>query len=139
MAGVSINQSCISEFESFKKDKSTDAFIVFKMSDKLSEVIVDKKGESATYDDFIKEFQEKNCSYIVRKIKYSNGSDGDRVKIVFYLWTPSSASLKHRMVFAATSANFKRSLMGVQTGIQAGDVSSLLLEDVIEKCKRHSQ
>eukprot|EP01125_Pyxidicula_operculata_P015494 TRINITY_DN525_c1_g3_i2.p1 TRINITY_DN525_c1_g3~~TRINITY_DN525_c1_g3_i2.p1 ORF type:complete len:139 (+),score=22.69 TRINITY_DN525_c1_g3_i2:174-590(+) len=138
MAGVSINQSCISEFESFKKDRSTDAFIVFRMNDKLSEVIVDKKGESSTYDDFIKEFQEKNCSYVVRKIKYSNGSDGDRVKLVFYLWTPSS-SLKHKMVFAATCANFKRSLMGVQTEIQAGDISSLNLQDVIEKCKRHSQ
>eukprot|EP01125_Pyxidicula_operculata_P015490 TRINITY_DN525_c0_g1_i1.p1 TRINITY_DN525_c0_g1~~TRINITY_DN525_c0_g1_i1.p1 ORF type:complete len:140 (+),score=33.80 TRINITY_DN525_c0_g1_i1:121-540(+) len=139
MAGVSISQSCISDFESFKKDKSTDSFIVFRMNDKLSQVIVDKKGEASTYDDFIKEFQDKTCSYIVRKIKYSNGSDGDRVKIVFYLWTPSSASLKHKMVFAATSANFKRSLMGVQTEIQAGDVSSLNLQDVIEKCKRHSQ
>jgi len=62
--------------------------------------------------------------------------EGKRTKILFVLWNPSSASVKNKLLYAATTHSIKKILQGVTINIQAGKTDELTYEAFIERCEK---
>jgi cofilin len=138
MAGIKVNESCILEFQDFKL-RHDCGYIVYRISPDLKEVVIEQKGEpSANFDALLKSFPENDCRYAVTHVSYDKGADGKRSKVVFILWCPPTASVKHKLIYAATVEGLKRSLPGVQVQVQGSGPDDLELNEVIAKCQRNS-
>lgn len=67
------------------KLKKAFKFIIFKLTDDFSAVVVDVKSTTGTYDDFVKALPKDGCRYAVFDFEYST-ADGPRNKLLFYTW-----------------------------------------------------
>eukprot|EP01121_Diplochlamys_sp_Union-15-3_P009153 TRINITY_DN2475_c0_g1_i1.p1 TRINITY_DN2475_c0_g1~~TRINITY_DN2475_c0_g1_i1.p1 ORF type:complete len:162 (-),score=34.67 TRINITY_DN2475_c0_g1_i1:46-474(-) len=137
--GVEINDKCIAEFNDFKLKKK-HRFIIFRVSDDLKSVVIEKTAEiSKTYSDFIKELPKDDCRYAVFNFQYDQGAEGQRSKVIFLLWAPEGSKIKHKMVYAGTKDALKKALEGLQIEIQGTDLSEISEEEVLAKCKQISR
>jgi len=132
---VKLDDSCINIFNQFKL-KNNHKYITFRLSDDLTKIIIDKTGSpSATYDEFLSALPEKDCRYAVVNMGY-DCEEGYREKILFFLWTHETSSIKLKMIYAGSKATIKSQLNGLQIEIQGGDKSDFEYSDIIEKCKQ---
>jgi len=63
-------------------------YIVYRLSDDLHNIIVDRKVESCgSYDEFIADLPENDCRYAVFDFEYEKvAGEGKRNKILFFVW-----------------------------------------------------
>ncbi|BFU19233.1 actophorin, putative [Entamoeba histolytica HM-1:IMSS-B] len=138
MAGIQLADEVTSVYNDFKLSHKY-RYIVFKMNDGMTEVVVEKTAEkNATYDDFLKDLPEKSARYAVYDLEYDT-PEGLRQKIIFYLWTPEGCKIREKMLYSATKATIKQALVGLSAEIQATDAGELNLDEVIAKVKTISK
>lgn len=65
-------------------------YLVFEIAPSGKEIIVTKRGDSKSYDDFVGEFDENSCRYAVYDFEYEKG-EGIRNKLCFYAWSVALA------------------------------------------------
>jgi len=137
--GVQVNSSCTEKFNEFKLRK-TYSYLVFKINDALTEIVIEKSGEpNAPYSEFVGHLPDNDCRYGVITVNYTTPTEGERSKIVFFLWAPETSKVKSKMLYAGTKDALKKALNGIQTEIQGTDKSEVEYNTVIEKCKQFSQ
>jgi cofilin len=68
------------------KLKKKYKFIVYKLNDDNSVVVVEKTVEGGTYDDFIKAMPKGECRYAVFDFEFEKPGEGLRHKICFFAW-----------------------------------------------------
>ncbi|OUM63165.1 hypothetical protein PIROE2DRAFT_67416 [Piromyces sp. E2] len=134
-SGVGVKDECINAFQDLKLGRKLK-YIIYKISDNLKEVVVEKTGEETDYDDFIGSLPENECRYAVYDFNYTNEEGGKRTKIVFYTWSPDTARIKMKMVYAATKEAIKKKLDGIYVEIQCTDLAEASYETVLEKVTR---
>lgn len=61
-------------------------YIIFGISKDYKEIIVLKKSESLSYDDFIADLPEAECRWAVYDFEYEKEEGGTRNKICFFAW-----------------------------------------------------
>ncbi len=63
-------------------------YIVYRLSDDLSSIVIDKKMEKCgSYDEFVAELPENDCRYAVFDFEYEKvKGEGLRNKILFFVW-----------------------------------------------------
>ena len=138
MAGIQLADEVTNVYNDFKLSHKY-RYVIFKMNDEMSEVIVEKTAEkTASYDDFLNDLPEKQARYGVFDLEYET-EEGLRQKIIFYLWTPNGCKIKEKILYSATKATIKQAFVGISAEIQATDSGELLLEDVINKVKTISK
>ena len=138
-SGVAVNQECISEFNAFKL-KNQNRYILFKLSDDLKEVVIEKKAApETTYAEFVAELPEQDCRYAIYNFEYDSGSDGKRAKIVFVIWAPDTAPIKKKMIYASTKDAIKKAFQGISVEVQGTDRSEVDFDEVLNKCKSVSK
>jgi len=134
-----VNPECIAEFNEFKL-KNKNRYILFKLSDNLKEVVIEKKAPVDTpYSDFVAELPDQDCRYAVYNFEYDSGSDGHRAKIVFFIWAPDTAPTKKKMIYASTKDAIKKAFQGLSVEMQATDKAEADFEEVLNKCKAVSK
>jgi len=137
--GVKLNDDCVTAFNDFKLRKAY-SYLVFKLSDDLTQIVIEHKGApGADYTEFVKCLPDNDCRYAVVTVSYSTPSEGDRTKIVFFLWAPESSKVKSKMLYAGSKDTAKKGFNGIQTEVQGTDKSEVEFNAVIEKCKQFSQ
>jgi len=137
--GVKLNDECVSLFNDFKLRK-THQYLTFKLNDALTEVVLDKTGvPGAPYPEFVATLPDNDCRYAVCTVSYTTPAEGERTKIVFFLWAPDSAKVKSKMLYAGTKDTVKKGFNGINTEIQGTDKAEVEFNAVIEKCKQFSQ
>ncbi|KAJ3270077.1 cofilin [Terramyces sp. JEL0728] len=102
------------------------------MSDDFTSIGVSNKVEKGTYDDFLALLPKDGCRYAVYDFEYSTG-DGPRNKLLFYTWSPDSAKIKQKMLYASSKDGLRKKLDGVYTEIQCTDPSEVSYEAVLDK------
>eukprot|EP01099_Mayorella_cantabrigiensis_P005850 TRINITY_DN474_c1_g1_i1.p1 TRINITY_DN474_c1_g1~~TRINITY_DN474_c1_g1_i1.p1 ORF type:complete len:141 (-),score=33.69 TRINITY_DN474_c1_g1_i1:123-545(-) len=138
-SGVAVHQDCITEFNEFKL-KNKNRYILFKLSDNLKEVVIEKKAPvDATYAEFVAELPDQDCRYAVYNFEYDSGSDGHRAKIVFIIWAPETAPIKKKMIYASTKDAIKKAFQGLSVEVQGTDKAEVDYEEVLNKCKSVSK
>ncbi|ORX50776.1 putative COF1-cofilin [Piromyces finnis] len=133
--GVSVNSQCYDTYQELKLRKKYK-FITFRISDDLTEIIVDKFSESKDYDDFVASLPADKCRFAVYDFEYEIPNEGMRDKILFYIWSPDNARIKDKMMFAASKEYIRKKLDGIFTEIQCTDLSETSHDVVLDKVLR---
>jgi len=112
-------------------------YILYKISDDLKEIVIDKSGPpTATYDEFVAALPDNDCRYAVYDFEYTAEDGGARNKILFVLWAPDTAKVKPKMMYTSSKDGIRKKLVGIGTEIQATDRAEISHEQVHEKVLR---
>lgn len=112
-------------------------YVIYRLSDDKTSIIVDSTSTDASYDNFLEQLPENDCKYAVYDFEYEiSASEGKRSKIVFYQWSPDTASVRAKMVYASSKDALRRALNGVSSDVQGTDFSEVSYEAVLERVSR---
>ena len=135
-SGVGIDDTAISTFNELKLGH-TYRYIIFRVSDDNTKIIVDKTGAPTTcFAEFVSELPRDECRYAVFDLAYTSEDGSDRNKLVFILWSPDSAKIKSKMLYTSSKLDLRRALVGIGVEFQATDLSEIEEDVVVEKVKR---
>uniref|UniRef100_A0A914D755 ADF-H domain-containing protein n=1 Tax=Acrobeloides nanus TaxID=290746 RepID=A0A914D755_9BILA len=135
-SGVKVGPECKTAFDELH-NKHLHAFLIFRISDDDSTIIVEKKGEkNAPYSDFVEEIRKavgsgKECRYAAVDVAITvqrQGAEGASTfsKVVFIQYCPDDAPVRRRMLYASSVRALKASL-GLESllNVQASDLSDI--------------
>jgi len=138
-SGAGVSDECIQKYQELKLGHALK-YIIFKLSDDFSQVIVEKTAPAnASYDEFKAGLPSNDCRYAVFDFEFTAKEGGQRNKIVFILWAPDSAKVKAKMLYTSTKADFRKKLVGIATEVQATDASEIAYEAILEKAARDTK
>ena len=131
-SGVAVAEECTARFQELRTARA-HRFVVFKIDDSLERVVVDKVGaRDAGFGDLTASLPADGCRYAVYDHDFTVGDatagEGPRSKIFFVSWSPATADVKSKMVYASSCEGFKKELAGVQIDLQATEPSELTLD-----------
>ncbi|CAN6568739.1 unnamed protein product [Malus baccata var. baccata] len=111
------------------KAKRTYRFIVYKIEEKQNEVIVEKLGQPTdSYEDFSASLPANECRYAVYDFDYVTEENCRKSRIIFVAWSPDTAKVRSKMIYASSKDTFKRELDGIQMELQATDPTEVGLD-----------
>lgn len=107
------------------------------MNDAKTEIVVKETSTDPSYDAFLEKLPENDCLYAIYDFEYEiNGNEGKRSKIVFFTWSPDTAPVRSKMVYASSKDALRRALNGVSTDVQGTDFSEVSYDSVLERVSR---
>ncbi len=134
-SGVGVRDEAIEVFQELKLKKKYK-YIIYKLSDDNKEIVVEKTVDDANYDSFMTSLPADECRYCVYDFQYETSGEGIRNKLLFYVWSPDSARIKQKMLYASSKDALRRKLEGIYTEIQCTDLSELAHDFVLDKVTR---
>ncbi|EGW31935.1 uncharacterized protein SPAPADRAFT_61041 [Spathaspora passalidarum NRRL Y-27907] len=135
-SGVSVSDDALSTFNELKLGKKFK-FIIFSLNDNKTEIVVESTSTDTDYDAFLEKLPENECKYAIYDFEYEiGGGEGKRSKIVFFTWSPDTAPVRSKMVYASSKDALRRALNGVAADVQGTDFSEVAYESVLEKVSR---
>ncbi|CAK7897940.1 cofilin [[Candida] anglica] len=135
-SGVAVADESVSAFNDLKLGKKFK-FVIFALNDKKTSIVVEETSTDADYDAFLEKLPENECKYAVYDFEYEiGGGEGKRSKIIFFTWSPDTAPIRSKMVYASSKDALRRALNGVAADIQGTDFSEVAYESVLERVSR---
>mmetsp|Transcript_45572 Transcript_45572/g.75976 ORF Transcript_45572/g.75976 Transcript_45572/m.75976 type:complete len:142 (+) Transcript_45572:83-508(+) len=132
-SGVAVDDNCVSTFMDLKK-KRKYRWVVYKI-DGEKKVILEATGEpDASYESFTEMLPEHECRYGLYDHDYVDIEGCQKSKIVFFAWSPDTAKVKMKMLYASSKDSFRRLLDGIHFEIQATDASEVEMKEIQAKC-----
>ncbi|XBJ07052.1 hypothetical protein VPH35_012629 [Triticum aestivum] len=120
-SGMAVDDECKLKFLELKA-KRTHRFIIYKIDDKKKMVVVEKVGEPAlNYEDFAASLPTNECRYAIFDYDFVTEENCQKSKIFFVAWSPDTARVRSKMIYASSKERFKRELDGIQVELQATD------------------
>jgi cofilin len=137
--GVSVSDDVIHEFnKNVNKHRSQTTFVIYKIENE-SQVVTEHLSESDDFEEFLSLLPADDCRYALYKTSYTTRDGRPGGKLVKITWTPSEASVRNKMIYAASSAALSSVLGGaVTTKLNVGHIDHLTLEVMEEACQRFS-
>ncbi|CAN6353521.1 unnamed protein product, partial [Urochloa humidicola] len=130
-SGMAVDDECKLRFLELKA-KRTHRFIIYKIDEKKKMVVVEKVGEPVlNYDDFAVTLPANECRYAIFDYDFVTEENCQKSKIFFIAWSPDTARVRSKMIYASSKERFKRELDGIQVELQATDSAEVGL-DVIQ-------
>eukprot|EP00033_Pygsuia_biforma_P000011 GCRY01000015.1.p2 GENE.GCRY01000015.1~~GCRY01000015.1.p2 ORF type:complete len:138 (+),score=36.17 GCRY01000015.1:75-488(+) len=134
-SGVGVSDECITKFQELKLSHSL-RYVIFKLNDDHSEVIVEKDAApEASYDEFTGSLPADDCRYAVYDYEFEF-EGAKRNKILFVVWAPDNAKVKSKMLYASSKDNLRKKFVGIGCEVQATDMSEIDEAEVNEKVLR---
>lgn len=121
--------------------RSKCSYLVFGVSHDLKEFNIERRGTAAeSLDSLVASLPPDSPRYIAIHYHWDLGLDGKRSRLIFIHWSPSGSTLKMKLIYAASKQSFKAAMgSGLQVDIQAGDLSELTNEKVLEHATRFNK
>lgn len=111
--------------------------MLYELNDAKTEIVVKEASDNADYDEFLSKLPENNALYAVYDFEYElTAGEGKRSKLIFFAWSPDTAPIKAKMVYASSKDALRRSLNGISADIQGTDFSEVSYETILEKVSR---
>ncbi|XP_076892369.1 actin-depolymerizing factor 2 [Bidens hawaiensis] len=127
-SGMAVHDECKLKFLDLKA-KRTFRFIVFKIEEKQKEVIVEKVGEpTQSHEDLVASLPTDECRYAVFDYDFVTKENCQKSRIFFIAWSPDTAKVRNKMIYASSKDRFKRELDGIQVELQATDPTEMDLD-----------
>ncbi|MQL74740.1 hypothetical protein Taro_007096 [Colocasia esculenta] len=124
-SGMAVNDDCKLRFLELKA-KRTYRFVIYKIDEKLKQVVVDKLGEPTLgYEDFTASLPENECRYAIYDFDFVTEENCQKSKIFFIAWSPDTARVRSKMLYASSKDRFRRELDGIQVELQATDPTEI--------------
>ncbi|CCE86822.1 Piso0_005335 [Millerozyma farinosa CBS 7064] len=135
-SGVAVADESLTAFNDLKLGKKYK-FIIYGLNESKTEIVVQETSTEQDYDSFLQRLPENDCKYAVYDFEYDIGrGEGKRSKIVFFTWSPDTAPIRSKMVYASSKDALRRALNGVSSEIQGTDFSEVAYDSVLEKVSR---
>ncbi|GAB2220708.1 hypothetical protein Droror1_Dr00008375 [Drosera rotundifolia] len=132
-SGMGVAEDCRPTFLELQ-GKRAHRYIIFKIDEKKREIVVEKTGEpTEDYEHFIAALPENDCRYAIFDFDFMSADNVPKSKIFFIAWSPSTARVRPRMLYATSKETFKRVLDGFHYEIQATDPAEMDLEVLRER------
>ncbi|KAM0869160.1 hypothetical protein ACQ4PT_040863 [Festuca glaucescens] len=129
-SGMAVCDECKLKFQELKAKRSF-RFIVFKINEKVQQVVVDRAGQpNESYDDFAACLPADECRYAVFDFDFVTDENCQKSKIFFISWAPDTSRVRSKMLYASSKDRFKRELDGIQVELQATDPSEMSMDIV---------
>ncbi|KAF9241151.1 putative COF1-cofilin, partial [Melanogaster broomeanus] len=125
-SGVPVHNDCLTAFQQLKLGKKIK-YIVYTLNATNTEIVVEKSSSSSNYEEFIADLPENECRWAVYDFEFEK-EGAKRNKICFFSWSPDTAKIKPKMVFASSRDGLRKQLQGVQLEIQGTDPSEIEFE-----------
>lgn len=126
LCSVAVADESLTAFNDLKLGKKYK-FILFGLNDAKTEIVVKETSTDPSYDAFLEKLPENDCLYAIYDFEYEiNGNEGKRSKIVFFTWSPDTAPVRSKMVYASSKDALRRALNGVSTDVQGTDFPKFL-------------
>lgn len=133
---VAVADESLAAFNDLKLGKKYK-FILFALNEKKTEIVVKETSTDESYDSFLEKLPENDCLYAIYDFEYEiSENEGKRSKIVFFQWSPDTAPIRSKMVYAASKDALRRALNGVSTDIQGTDFSEVAYDSVLESVSK---
>ncbi|RLN19690.1 hypothetical protein C2845_PM02G30000 [Panicum miliaceum] len=127
-SGMAVDDDCKRKFLELKA-KRTYRFVVFRIDEKQKQVVVERLGEpNLTYDDFAATLPADECRYCVYDFDFVTEEGCQKSMIFFIAWSPDTAKIRCKMLYASSKDKFKRELDGIQVQLQATDPTEMGLD-----------
>ncbi|XP_048231712.1 actin-depolymerizing factor 1 isoform X2 [Ricinus communis] len=127
-SGMAVHDDCKLKFLELKAKRS-HRFIVFKIEMVQKQVVVEKLGQPTdSYEDFAASLPADECRYAVYDFDYVTDENCQKSRIVFIAWSPDTAKVRNKMIYASSKDRFKRELDGIQVELQATDPTEMGLD-----------
>ncbi|KAG2131848.1 actin depolymerizing factor [Suillus cothurnatus] len=137
-SGVTASPECLKQFAELKMSKSLK-YILFKLNNSRTEIVVDKTSESSDYEEFLSNLPADGCKWAVYDFSYTLEDGSQRSKLCFFSWSPDTAPIRAKMVHASSKDALRRSLDGIAVEIQGTDLTEVAYETVLDRAKRFSK
>lgn len=134
-SGVTISPDVLPAYHSLKQGRQA-RYLILRLSDDLKSIIVEKTGTDNNYETFLQDLPELECRWAVYDFEYEKEGEGKRSKLIFFSWSPDSAKIKSKMVYASSRDALRRSLDGISAEIQGTDPSEVEHVAVLDKVTR---
>ncbi|KAF6163155.1 hypothetical protein GIB67_025019 [Kingdonia uniflora] len=103
-----VNDECKLKFLELKA-KRNYRFIVFRIEEKIQQVMVERLGEpDESYEDFSACLPPNECRYAVFDLDFTNEENCQKSKIFFIAWSPENSRVRSKMLYARSKDRFKR-------------------------------
>eukprot|EP01029_Cantina_marsupialis_P001247 TRINITY_DN1103_c0_g1_i1.p1 TRINITY_DN1103_c0_g1~~TRINITY_DN1103_c0_g1_i1.p1 ORF type:complete len:145 (-),score=21.48 TRINITY_DN1103_c0_g1_i1:244-642(-) len=132
MSGILPTDACIEAFNDLKMKKATE-FVVYHIAESKVEVL-EIAPTGTPFEEFVTKMPATDCRFAVYDYKYTNEAGATQSKILFIFWSPDTAKIKSKMIYASTKETFKRSLSGIYKELQACEVEDLTPEAMRALC-----
>jgi len=142
-SGVKVDPQCKKDYDDMHQ-KKLYSFLIFRISEDDTTIIVEKKGKRGTpYGDFVEEIRKsvgdgKECRYGCVDVEFTIQRQGTESlspmqKVVFVQFCPDDAPVRKRMLYASSVRGLK-GVLGLESlmQVQASDMS-----DLDEKAVKH--
>ncbi|KAL8198067.1 hypothetical protein R6Q57_024544 [Mikania cordata] len=127
-SGMAVHDECKLKFLELKA-KRTFRYVIFKIEEKQKEVIVEKVGEpTQSHEDFAASLPAAECRYAVFDYDFVTEENCQKSRIFFIAWSPDTAMVRNKMIYASSKDRFKRELDGIQVELQATDPTEMDLD-----------
>lgn len=143
-SGVAVNSKVMSTFKDLVKDRKHRC-AVFKINDAMTEIAVEKTFDpSADGSDPIKEWNsfkktlpDSDCRYVAYDFLYEH-QGAMKNRVLFALWSPPTAKIKSKMIYASSQEGVVNKLEGVQRQMQCMDDDDIKYESIAKLLKQHT-
>lgn len=131
-----MSDEALSAFNDLKLGKK-HKYVIYSLNSSKTEIVVESTSSNEEYDDFLSQLPENSAKYAVYDFEYDlGGNEGKRSKIVFFTWSPDTASVKDKMVYASSKDALRRALNGISADVQGTDFSEVSWETVYDKVSK---
>ncbi|KAG1750480.1 uncharacterized protein EDB91DRAFT_1107673 [Suillus paluster] len=134
-SGVVAAPECLQAFQELKMSKSLK-YILFKLNDDRTQIVVDKKSSSSDYEEFLTHLPGNGCRWAVYDFNFKLEDGSQRNKLCFFSWSPDEAPIRAKMVHASSKDALRKSLDGIGIEVQGTDATEVAHETVLDKVKR---
>lgn len=122
--GIKSSPECIDLFNLLKLRKSF-RYIVYHINDEKQIEVMKKASRDATYkdlkDDLLEAMDHGEGRYVVFDHEDANKNDS----LVFILWTPSTSTVRNKMLYAGSKDALRTKLLGIKNTIEATEIGDL--------------
>lgn len=134
-SGVRMSDECKLKFMELKRRK-TYRYIIFKIDAKVQEIVVEKTGSpDESYDAFSSSLPEDDPRFGVFDLDFVTDENVSKSKIFFIAWSPDTARVKAKMLYASSKDRCRRELDGVHYEVQATDPTEMDLQVIKDRAK----
>merc|ERR1711991_738869 len=109
-------------------------FIIYKIEG--PEIVKDATSESDNWETFVSMLPEDDCRYAIYDCDFETLDGRPGNKLVMVSWSPDTAKVKSKMVYAGSKDALTRAMVGISTKINATDMSELTEAAMVEACRK---
>ncbi|MBU3064422.1 actin depolymerization factor/cofilin-like domain-containing protein [Nocardia sp. NEAU-G5] len=140
-SGVTVHDDVVTQFNDFKSKRPPFNYRYFIYKIENDSVIVIESTAPAT-DDYGKLYDtlsamRDECRYALVDLEVTASDGRPTSKMVFISWSPDTAKIKSKMLYASSKEAIKRVLVGVNIHLNATDVSELEQNYVADSIKQY--